>query len=104
MDEALVGVAECPGGFNVALRSGASLETDLVLSAIGREPATHDLCLETAGFFARSPLAIGARFELGTGGRLAVLVERGGDLALPFVAESKRQERSCRWVEQEAFG
>jgi glutathione reductase (NADPH) len=49
MDEALVGVAEGPGGFNVALRSGGAIETDLVLSAIGREPATHDLGLESAG-------------------------------------------------------
>lgn len=49
MNEALVGVAECAGGFNLALRSGETLETDLVLSAIGREPATADLALETAG-------------------------------------------------------
>jgi len=58
MNEALTGVAECPGGFNVALRSGGNLEADLVLSAIGREPATHDLGLETAGVRA------GARGEI----------------------------------------
>lgn len=58
MNEALIGVAECPGGFNVALRSGGNLETDLVLSAIGREPATRDLGLETAGVRA------GARGEI----------------------------------------
>ena len=49
MDTVLEGVAECPGGFNLALRGGETVETDLVLSAIGREPATHDLGLETAG-------------------------------------------------------
>jgi glutathione reductase (NADPH) len=49
MNEALVGVAECPGGYNLALRSGDCFETDLVLSAIGRAPATHDLGLESAG-------------------------------------------------------
>lgn len=49
MNEALTGVARSAGGFNIALRSGGTLEADLVLSAIGREPATHDLGLETAG-------------------------------------------------------
>lgn len=58
MNEALIGVAECPGGFNLALRSGGTLETDLVLSAIGREPATRDLGLETAG------VKTGARGEI----------------------------------------
>ncbi|MGD9847176.1 MAG: glutathione-disulfide reductase [Variibacter sp.] len=49
MDEALTGVAQDVAGFRVALRSGDKIETDLVLSAIGREPATADLGLETAG-------------------------------------------------------
>ena len=49
MSGALVGVARNAGCFHVALRSGGTIETDLVLSAIGREPATHDLGLETAG-------------------------------------------------------
>lgn len=49
MNEALIGVAQDGDGFHVALRGGGSLETDLVLSAIGREPATHGLGLETAG-------------------------------------------------------
>jgi glutathione reductase (NADPH) len=49
MNEALTGVAQDVGCFRVALHSGGSLETDLVLSAIGREPATHNLGLETAG-------------------------------------------------------
>ena len=49
MNEALVGVAACPGGYNLALRSGGEMETDLVLSAIGREPCTRDLGLESAG-------------------------------------------------------
>ncbi|MGE0023860.1 MAG: glutathione-disulfide reductase [Hyphomicrobium sp.] len=49
MDEALAGVDEDVAGFRVTLRSGAEIETDLVLSAIGREPATGDLGLETAG-------------------------------------------------------
>lgn len=49
MNDALTGVAERAGGLEVALRSGGTIETDLVLSAIGREPATHDLGLETAG-------------------------------------------------------
>ncbi len=49
MNEAITGVAEDGGGgFHVALRSGGALETDLVLSAIGREPATGGLGLETA--------------------------------------------------------
>lgn len=58
MNEALIGVAESPDGFNLALRSGETCETDLVLSAIGREPATRDLGLETAG------VRIGARGEI----------------------------------------
>lgn len=58
MNEALVGVAESGGCFNLALRSGGTLETDLVLSAIGREPATHDLGLESAG------VRTGARGEI----------------------------------------
>jgi glutathione reductase (NADPH) len=49
MNEALGGVARDAGCFHVALRGGGTIETDLVLSAIGREPATHDLGLETAG-------------------------------------------------------
>lgn len=49
MNDALTGVAERAGGLEVALRSGGTIETDLVLSAIGREPATHDLGLETSG-------------------------------------------------------
>lgn len=49
MNEALIGVAQDGDSFHVALRGGGSLETDLVLSAIGREPATHGLGLETAG-------------------------------------------------------
>ncbi|WP_295555156.1 glutathione-disulfide reductase [uncultured Hyphomicrobium sp.] len=49
MNESLVGVAQDVGCFRLALHSGAAIETDLVLSAIGREPATHDLGLETAG-------------------------------------------------------
>lgn len=58
MEDELVGVAECPGGFNCVLRSGGRFETDLVLSAIGREPATWDLGLETAG------VRTGARGEI----------------------------------------
>jgi glutathione reductase (NADPH) len=58
MNEELVGVAECSGGFNLALRSGETLETDLVLSAIGREPDTHNLGLETVG------VKTGARGEI----------------------------------------
>jgi glutathione reductase (NADPH) len=58
MNEALVGVAECPGGFNLALQSGGTLETDLVLSAIGREPDTHNLGLESVG------VKTGARGEI----------------------------------------
>lgn len=58
MNEELVGVAECPGGFNLALRSGGTLETDLVLSAIGREPETHNLGLENVG------VKTGARGEI----------------------------------------
>ncbi|MCC7250385.1 glutathione-disulfide reductase [Hyphomicrobium sp.] len=58
MNEALAGVAQDVGCFHVALHSGGSLETDLVLSAIGREPATHDLGLETAG------VRTGARGEI----------------------------------------
>jgi glutathione reductase (NADPH) len=49
MNDALIGVAKDVGCFHVSLRSGGALETDLVLSAIGREPATHGLGLETAG-------------------------------------------------------
>ncbi len=49
MGEALESVAASAGSFNVALRSGDTLEADLVLSAIGRAPATADLGLETAG-------------------------------------------------------
>jgi len=49
MNEALAGVAKEPGGYTVALRSGATLEADLVLSAIGRTPATDDLGLDMAG-------------------------------------------------------
>lgn len=49
MNEALVGVAQDVDCLHVALRSGGTLGTDLVLSAIGREPATQDLGLETAG-------------------------------------------------------
>ncbi len=44
--------------FHVALRGGGELQTDLVLSAIGREPATRDLGLETAG------VRTGARGEI----------------------------------------
>jgi glutathione reductase (NADPH) len=58
MNEALIGVAQDVGCFNVALRGGTTVETDLVLSAIGREPATHDLGLETAG------VRTGARGEI----------------------------------------
>ena len=58
MSEAIVGVAKDVGCLHVALQGGASLETDLVLSAIGREPATHDLGLETAG------VRTGARGEI----------------------------------------
>jgi glutathione reductase (NADPH) len=49
MNEALTGVAQDVGCFHVSLRSGVPLETDLVLSAIGRAPATHNLGLDTAG-------------------------------------------------------
>lgn len=58
MNEALEGVAECPGGFNLTLRSGGTLETDLVLSAIGREPDTHNLGLDSVG------VKTGARGEI----------------------------------------
>jgi glutathione reductase (NADPH) len=49
MSESLIGVAQDGDAYHVALHGGGSLETDLVLSAIGREPATHDLGLDTAG-------------------------------------------------------
>ncbi|WP_334146622.1 glutathione-disulfide reductase [Hyphomicrobium sp.] len=58
MNESLVGVAQDVGCFRVALHSGGKIETDLVLSAIGREPATADLGLETAG------VRTGARGEI----------------------------------------
>jgi glutathione reductase (NADPH) len=49
MNEALTGVARDGAAYHVALRGGGSLETDLVLSAIGREPATKGLGLDSAG-------------------------------------------------------
>jgi len=49
MNEALVGVAHGVDGYTAALRGGGSLETGLVLSAIGRTPQTDGLGLETAG-------------------------------------------------------
>jgi glutathione reductase (NADPH) len=58
MNEAITGVAKDAESFRVALRGGGNLETDLVLSAIGREPATGDLGLETAG------VRTGARGEI----------------------------------------
>jgi len=58
MNESLVGVAEDVGCFRLALHGGGTIETDLVLSAIGREPATGDLGLETAG------VRTGARGEI----------------------------------------
>jgi glutathione reductase (NADPH) len=49
MNEALLGVAQDAGCFHLSLRSGGTLEADLVFSAIGREPSTEGLGLETAG-------------------------------------------------------
>lgn len=49
MNEELAGVAACSEGFNVGLASGEEFETGLVLSAIGRDPATGGLGLETVG-------------------------------------------------------
>ena len=58
MNETLTGVSQGAGGLAIALAGGGSLEADLVLSAIGRTPATHDLGLETAG------VRTGARGEI----------------------------------------
>ncbi|WP_041318321.1 glutathione-disulfide reductase [Hyphomicrobium nitrativorans] len=49
MKTEIIGVAACPGSFNVALANGETMETDLVFSAIGRAPCTGDLGLETVG-------------------------------------------------------
>jgi len=49
MNEALVGIAAGTGCYTIALGSGGTLAADLVMSAIGREPATQGLGLETAG-------------------------------------------------------
>ncbi len=49
MSEALTGVAQDVGCVHVALRGGGTIETDLVLSAIGRAPSTQNLGLDTVG-------------------------------------------------------
>ncbi len=58
MNEALVGVAKDVGCYHLALLSGGEIQTDLILSAIGRAPWTHDLGLDTAG------VKTGARNEI----------------------------------------
>ena len=49
MNEELAGVSASPDGFKLALKSGQEMETGLVLSAIGRAPATDSLGLDRAG-------------------------------------------------------
>lgn len=58
LDCELKGIAPCEGGYRVTLSSGDEIETGQVLAAIGRDPATEGLGLETAG------VTSGARGEI----------------------------------------
>ncbi len=49
LKEELAGVARVANGFKLTLKSGHEMDAGLVLAAIGRDPATDALGLETAG-------------------------------------------------------
>lgn len=71
MGEELAGVSKGDAGFTLSLKSGKEIETDLVMCAIGRDPATEALGLESAG--------------VTTGAKGEILVDRASQTSVPGI-------------------
>ncbi|MCX8007759.1 MAG: dihydrolipoyl dehydrogenase [Coriobacteriia bacterium] len=89
LEDAVESVERGQGGLRATLRSGAGLDADVVLSAVGRVPATAGIGLEEVGIeFDRRAVKVDERFMTNVGGIFAIGDAIGG-MMLAHVAEAE---------------
>jgi len=107
LGDAVESVARARAGLRSTLRSGDALDSDVVLSAVGRAPAAQGIGLEEAGVeFDRRAVKVDEAFATSVPGVFAVGDAIGG-MMLAHVAEAEGRaaaRNAVAWFEAQASG